>query len=87
MPKPSCQLNLRLDIPTAERIEHISDGTFLHPSGVGRTLLLERLELEEAGWKLGDKETLKILEAVCRVKEKHREKLKEFLKGLVSEEG
>lgn len=58
MPRPTCQLNLTLDVPTAERVEEIAFAAHMRPSGTGRDLLLERLELVDAGWGLDDKETL-----------------------------
>lgn len=58
MARPTCQLNLTLDVPTAEKVEEIAFAAHIRPSGTGRDLLLERLELVDAGLALGDKETL-----------------------------
>ncbi len=79
MLKIGCQLNLTLDISTAQHIERIAHDAYLRPSGVGRTLLLQRLNLESAGWKVSDKDLGRLLEAVCRLPKDGIEELKEVL--------
>jgi len=61
MPRPTCQLNLTLDVPTAEYVEELAFASHKRPSGIGRDLLLERLELAKAGWKDRDDETKELL--------------------------
>jgi len=78
MPKPTCQLNLTLDVPTAEWVERIAYEAHIRPSGAGRELLLERLQLEEAGWKAGNKEMIKILAAVCKLDENGLNQVKQM---------
>lgn len=68
MPKPTCQLNLTLEVPVAEHVEKISREANYRPSGAGRVMLQQRLDLEAAGWKIDDKELFTILESVCRLK-------------------
>ncbi|MCA9428715.1 MAG: hypothetical protein KC994_26795 [Candidatus Omnitrophica bacterium] len=58
MPRPTCQLNLTLTVEQAEKVEEIAFAGHKRPSGAGRDLMLERLELVDAGWALDDEETL-----------------------------
>jgi len=85
MPKPTCQLNLTLDVPTAEWVERIARDVNLRPSGAGRVLLEQRLALEERGWRIDNKELGRILEAICGLGEKDLEAVKELLRRVVSE--
>ena len=84
MPKPTCQLNLTLDVPTAEWVERIAREVHLRPSGVGRVLLLQRLALENQGWKVDDNDLMSILEAVAGLKQEHLQSVKELLGRLGS---
>ncbi|MCA9443689.1 MAG: hypothetical protein KC964_23010 [Candidatus Omnitrophica bacterium] len=58
MPRPTCQLNLTLTVEQTEKVEKIAFATRRRPSGAGRDLMLERLELVDAGWALDDEEAL-----------------------------
>ena len=82
MLKITCQLSLTLDIPTAQHIERIAHDAYLGPGGVGRTLLLQRLALESAGWKVGDNDLGRLLEAVCRLPKDGVEELAEAIRRL-----
>mgnify|MGYP003419662461 CR=1 FL=1 len=82
MPKPTCQLNLTLDLPIAEWIERVARTVNIRPSGAGRVLLEERLALEELGWKIGDKEFGKLIETIVGLEEKDLQALKEFVSRL-----
>jgi hypothetical protein len=84
VPKPTCQLNLTLEVPTAEHVERISWEAHLRPSGAGRVLLDQRLMLEAAGWRIEDKQLAAVLESVCSLPKENREKLKEFIARLVA---
>jgi hypothetical protein len=84
MPKPTCQLNLTLDVPTAEWVENIARDANLRPSGAGRVLLLQRLSLAKKGWDIEDKEMGAILEAVCGLEENDLEEVKDLLRGLIA---
>jgi hypothetical protein len=84
MPKPTCQLNLTLDVPTAEWVERIARDVNLRPSGCGRVLLEQRLALEARGWRIDDKEMGTVLEAICSLKNKDLEAVKDLLRKLVS---
>ena len=84
MPKPTCQLNLTLDVPTAEWVEKIARDANLRPSGTGRILLLQRLALEKKGWNIEDKEMGAILEAVCGLEGNDLEEVKDLLRGLIA---
>jgi len=79
MPRPMCQLNLTLDVPTAQHVENIGFAAHYPPSGAGRILLRERLDLETAGWNIDDEELATILEAVCRVKKDARQEIIEAI--------
>lgn len=80
MPRPTCQLNLTLDVPTAEFVEEIAFAVHKRPSGVGRDLLLERLDLEKAGWKSGDSEKMDVLKEVCGLNADSLDKLKKWMR-------
>ncbi len=80
MPKPTCQLNLTLDVPTAEWVERIAREANLRPSGAGRVLLEQRLKLEKAGWGIEDSELAEILNGVAALSEKDREAVRSILK-------
>lgn len=86
MPKPTCQLNLTLDVPTAEWVERIAREVNLRPSGAGRVLLEQRLALEARGWKIADKDLGTILEAICGLNERDLETIKDVLRQLVADE-
>ena len=81
MPKPTCQLNLTLDVPTAERVERIARKAKLRPSGAGRVLLLERLQLESDGWALGDFELSELLRGVVALNERGRREVEQVIKN------
>jgi len=85
MPKATCQLNLTLEVPVAENVERIAREANYRPSGAGRVLLDERLQLEAAGWKLDDGGMRSLLEAVSRLNESQRQALEDFLRKLLSE--
>ena len=87
MPKPTCQLNLTLEVPVAEHVEKISREANYRPSGAGRVMLEQRLALEAAGWKIDDKEMYTLLEAICRVRPEHVESIKTTLRGIMAREG
>ncbi len=80
MPKPTCQLNLTLDVPTAEWVERIARGANLRPSGAGRVLLEHRLKLESAGWAIDDTELGEILNGVAGLNDKDREAVRTIVK-------
>ena len=80
MPRPTCQLNLTLDVPTAEYVEEIAFSVHKRPSGVGRDLLLERLELVRAGWKNDDDVVKLVLKEVCELDADGLDKLKKWMK-------
>jgi len=80
MPKPTCQLNLTLDVPTAEWVERIARGANLRPSGAGRVLLEQRLKLESAGWGIEDSELAEILSGVAALNDKDREAVRNIVK-------
>jgi len=82
MPNPTCQLNLTLDVPTAEAVEDVAFPAHYRPSGAGKILLQERLALAAAGWKIDDKEMSTMLEAICRMKAPELEKVKSLLISL-----
>ena len=77
MPRPTCQLNLTLNVPVAENVENVAFAANYRPSGAGRVLLEERLALEAAGWKIAAKELGTLLEAVCRLDENGRNAVKD----------
>ena len=79
MPKPTCQLNLTLDVPTAEAVEEVAFPAHYRPSGAGKVLLQERLVLAAAGWKIDDKDMGTLLEAICRLEELELQKVKDLL--------
>lgn len=54
MVRPTCQLNLTLDVPTAEKIELISQAVNQRPSGTGRVLLLQSIKFVESGLDFTD---------------------------------
>ncbi|MCA9412563.1 MAG: hypothetical protein KC940_08965 [Candidatus Omnitrophica bacterium] len=80
MPKPTCQLNLTLDVPTAERVEEIAFAAHKRPSGAGRDLLLERMKLIEAGWPLEDDETMEFLLKVLSASKPKKDKIRDLVK-------
>lgn len=80
MPKPTCQLNLTLDVPTAEWVERVARQANVRPSGAGRLLMEERLKLQGAGWELGDAETAELLAGVIGLKPRDREAVRALLK-------
>jgi hypothetical protein len=82
MPKPTCQLNLTLDVPTAEWVERVARDVNLRPSGAGRVLLMQRLELEEAGWKLDNSDLGEILRAIAGLKTDQLKSVKDLLAKL-----
>lgn len=82
MPKATCQLNLTLDVPVAEAVERISNEIHLRPSGGGRVLLLERLELEQRGWKAQDNGLKELLMRICVMDSRQRDLVEEFIAGL-----
>ena len=79
MPKPTCQLNLTLDVPTAECVERIARDVNLRPSGAGRVLLLQRMGLENKGWRIDDDDLGSILERVAALGEQDLNSVKELL--------
>lgn len=79
MPKPTCQLNLTLDVPTAEWVEQLAREVNLRPSGAGRVLLLQRMELANKGWRIDDDELGSILERVASLNEGDLSSVKELL--------
>lgn len=79
MPKATCQLNLTLDVPVAESVEEVARRIKLRPSGAGRVLLMERLELERAGWSATDSDTLQLLARICSLTAEQRNRLAEKL--------
>ncbi|MCA9445273.1 MAG: hypothetical protein KC964_31080 [Candidatus Omnitrophica bacterium] len=79
MPRPTCQLNLTLDVPTAEYVEEIAFAAHKRPSGVGRDLLLERLELARAGWSVDDRETLSLIKRLLEASSQKRGKIEKIL--------
>jgi len=80
MPRPTCQLNLTLDVPTAEYVEEIAFSVHKRPSGVGRDLLLERLELVRAGWNNDDDDMKEVLKEVAQMDAEGLDKLKRWMK-------
>lgn len=80
MPKPTCQLNLTLDVPTAEWVERIARSANLRPSGAGRVLLEQRLKLESAGWGIEDSELAEILNGVAALSDRDRETVLNIVK-------
>ncbi len=80
MPRPTCQLNLTLDVPTAEYVEELAFAAHKRPSGIGRELLLERLELAKAGWKDGDEETKELLKKILSASVQKRNKIEDLVK-------
>ena len=80
MPRPTSQLNLTLDVPTAEYVEEIAFSVHKRPSGVGRDLLLERLELVRAGWNNDDDDLKLVLKEVCELDADGLDKLKKWMK-------
>ncbi|MCA9419053.1 MAG: hypothetical protein KC917_22455 [Candidatus Omnitrophica bacterium] len=80
MPKPTCQLNLTLDVPTAEWVERIAREANLRPSGAGRVLLEQRLKLESAGWGIEDSELADILNGVAALNDRDREAVRSIIK-------
>jgi len=70
MPRPTCQINVTLDVPTATQIEEIAFSAHKRPSGAGRDLLLERLKLVDAGWGLDDEETFEAVKEFLQKKGK-----------------
>jgi hypothetical protein len=79
MPIAKCQLNLTLEVPVAEKVESLGRNSYQPPSRIGRVLLEQRLRLEKAGWRIGDKEMLEILKMVCSLDEKGMKKLRKHL--------
>jgi hypothetical protein len=79
MPKPTCQLNLTLDLATAEWIERIARDVNIRPSGAGRVLLEERLALEDLGWKIGDRELGTLLESIVALEGQDLQSVKDFV--------
>lgn len=82
MPRPTCQINVSLDVPQAEWVERIASEINVRPSRAGQVLLRERLTLEKAGWRCDDKAMGEILEAVASLDEKGRRELRNFLEIL-----
>ena len=80
MPRPTCQLNLTLDVPQAERVEEIAFTAHKRPSGTGRDLLLERMKLIDAGWALDDEETLDLLVKVLSASKPKNDKIRDLLR-------
>jgi hypothetical protein len=85
VPKPTCQLNLTLDVPTAEWVERIARDVNLRPSGAGRVLLLQRMALEDKGWKIDDEDVGSILGRVAALEERDLEAVKELLDRVAPE--
>ncbi len=79
MPKPTCQLNLTLDVPTAEWVERIARDVNIRPSGAGKILLLQRMGLESKGWRIDDNDLGSILERVAALGEQDLNSVKELL--------
>jgi len=82
MPKATCEINLTLEPSVAEHVEQIARGIYERPTGVGRKLLVERLALESAGWKIGDEGFGRLLEAVCRLSKESVMELSEVIRRL-----
>jgi len=79
MPKPTCQLNLTLDVPIAEWVERVARTINIRPSGAGRVLLEERLALVDLGWKIGDKEFGSFLGTIVALDDKDLQAVREFV--------
>lgn len=84
MPKPTCQLNLTLDVSIAEWVERVARTINIRPSGAGRVLLEERLALVDLGWKIGDKEFGSLLGAIVALEEKDLHAVKDLVGRLTS---
>ncbi len=80
MPRPTCQLNLTLDVPTAEVVEQLAFNAHKRPSGAGRDFLLERLKLAKAGWNLDDSEMLELLVKVVQASKSKQDKIRDLVK-------
>jgi len=80
MPRPTCQLNLTLDVPTAEKVEEIAFAVHKRPSGAGRDLLLERMKLVDAGWGLDDEESMDLLKKVLSASKAKKDKIRDLVK-------
>ena len=75
MPKPTCQLSLTLNVDQAKRVEEIAFATHRRLAGAGKDLMLERLELIDAGWELDDEETKQaVLQFLQRRKSRKKRK-------------
>lgn len=79
MPKPTCQLNLTLDLNVAEWIERVAREVNIRPSGAGRVLLEERLALEDLGWKIGDRGLGSLLKSIVALEDRDLQSVKDFV--------
>lgn len=80
MAKPRYSYTFTLDTPEAEDVDRIAHDMHLTPTGAAKRLFLERLELEHAGWKLGDDKKATAVEAVVRLNDKKFSRLVSFLR-------
>lgn len=80
--KTTCQINLTLDPSVGDQIDRIAREEYIRPGAAARTLLIQRLALESAGWKIRDKDWGRLLEAVCRLSQEGVKELRSVLREL-----
>lgn len=73
--KRASQFHLRFDLATFDRIETCARKNRMTAYDCGKSLLLERLTLEAAGWKIEDDQLATLLETIVRLPAEAREKV------------
>jgi hypothetical protein len=82
MPNPRFSFTLTLGSEDAEAVEKIAFDSHLTPTGAAKRAFLERLNLERAGWKLGDERIATAVRAIAGLKGKDLERAFEFIEKL-----
>jgi len=82
MAKPRYSYTVTLEREDAEAIERLAYDFRLTPTGTIKKEFLERLELERAGWRLGDERIGIALRAIAGLKGQKLERAIEFIEKL-----